>query len=67
MRVYHKRENEKYPIGTAFPIPLITVNLFYYRGIILDGKPFNEYVKSIDFYNTEDFEKFKKANNIKTN
>lgn len=49
---------------TSLREPVITVEIFAYSGYSLDGIPFNKYYKSIGFYNENDFEEFKKQNNL---
>lgn len=61
--IFDKNEKSR-SLSTPILPPLITVDIYEDKGIIVDGEPFTFYIKSIGFRNQEEYEHFKIANGI---
>lgn len=44
---------------TPIIIPVVTVDLYQDTGVIINDKPFKKYIKTLEFFDYEEFEQFK--------
>lgn len=51
-------------LKTDLYLPIHTVDIYSYTGVLLNGKPFNKYEETLSFHDDIEFNEFLKNNNI---